>query len=104
MAKIAVIRSGGKQYLVSEGSKLRLEKLTQADKAVNFDDVLLTADAEGKQVEVGAPKVSIKVKGEILSQGRAKKIMVVHYKAKIRYHKKYGHRQPFTEVKVTGLN
>jgi large subunit ribosomal protein L21 len=104
MEKIAVIRTGGKQYIVKAGSQLRLDKLATASKEIEFEDILLTADSEGKQVEVGKPKTAATVKAEVLRHGRAKKIPVVHYKAKVRYHKKYGHRQPFTEVKVTGVN
>jgi len=61
---------------------------------------LLVAEEDGSKVEAGTPNVAAKVTAKVVRQGRAKKIRVVHYKAKIRYHKVYGHRQPFTEVKV----
>ncbi len=102
MAKLAVIKTGGKQYLVQEGTVLRVEKLPQAD-SVTFDKVLLVAEADGSKVEVGTPMVSSAVAAKVMGQGRAKKIRVVHYKAKVRHHKVYGHRQPFTQVKVEKL-
>lgn len=100
MAKLAVIRTGGKQYLVKEGDVLKVEKLPQADGTITFDEVLLVAEADGSKVEVGTPKLATTVTATVVRQGRAKKIRVVHYKAKVRHHKVYGHRQPFTEVKV----
>jgi len=97
--KFAVIKTGGKQYQVSEKDKLKIEKLAVAEgKSVEFDQVLLLAD--GDKVEVGTPTLKKKVTAKVLSQGRAKKVNVVKYKAKIRYHKKQGHRQLFTEVEI----
>lgn len=90
--------------MVKEGSKLQVEKLASDNNKLSFADVLLVADVAGDKVEVGKPKAKAEVSAEVLKQGRARKIEVVHYKAKVRYHKKYGHRQPFTEVKVTGIN
>lgn len=104
MAKMAVIKTGGKQYLVHEGSVLRVEKLPPADGSVMFDEVLLVADAEEGKVEVGTPKLATTVTAKVVRQGRAKKIRVVHYKAKVRYHKVYGHRQPFTEVRIEKIS
>lgn len=101
MTKFAVIRTGGKQYLVKEGDTLKVEKLTVASaKPVIFDEVLLVAENDGSQIEIGKPQLKTKVTAKLVKQGRADKIMVVHYKAKIRHHKKYGHRQPFSEVKI----
>ncbi|MEK7496431.1 MAG: 50S ribosomal protein L21 [Patescibacteria group bacterium] len=102
MSKIAVIKTGGKQYIVKDGETLKVEKML-AEGAMEFNDVLLLADEAGDQVEIGKPRLTMTVKADITKQGRAKKIMVVHYKAKSRYHKKYGHRQPFTEVKVSSV-
>ncbi len=98
----AVITTGGKQYLVEPGQKLKIEKLPgEAGESVNFD-VLLSAD--GDQVKIGAPKVSgAKVQAKIESQGRAKKILVVKYKPKVRYRKKQGHRQPYTEISIISI-
>lgn len=98
----AIIATGGKQYLVSEGMKLRVEKMLGGYKvgdAVTFEDVLLTG--KGESVEIGAPNVSgAKVSAEITAIGKADKVTVIKYKAKSRYFKKRGHRQPYFEVKI----
>lgn len=104
MSKLAVIKTGGKQYLVQEGSKFQVEKLSADGSNIKFTETLLVADTDGTKVDIGAPHTKTAVAAEILKQGRARKIEVVHYKPKVRYHKKYGHRQPFTEVKVTSIN
>ena len=97
--KFAIIKTGGKQYKVTEKSKLKIEKLkaNEGDK-VEFDEVLLLA--ENDKVEVGTPTLSVKVTATVLSQGKAEKVRVEKYKPKTRYHKVYGHRQPFTEVQI----
>ena len=98
---IAVIKTGGKQYLVKEGSVLSVEKLAGANEGdtVSFDDVLLTDD--GSATKVGKPSVSgSKISAKVVETGKGKKVIVVKYKAKSRYHKKRGHRQPFTKVKI----
>lgn len=99
---IAVIQTGGKQYLVKEGDLLKVEKLAakQGDK-VSFD-VLMTA--EGKAIKLGMPTLAGKVSAEVVEQGRADKIEVVHYKPKVRYAKRVGHRQPFTKVKIVSIS
>lgn len=96
----AVIETGGKQYLVSPKEKLALEKLAgNAGDEVVFDKVLLTID--GDKVQVGKPYVSGgKVKGKILEQSRAEKIVVFKYRAKSRYRRKTGHRQSQTIVEI----
>jgi len=97
---IAVIKTGGKQYVVKEGDVLTIEKLdADTGAAVSFE-VLLVAEPDGAKVDVGAPTLSKKVEGEVVSHGRAKKIEVVKYKAKSRYRRRVGHRQPFTKVKI----
>jgi large subunit ribosomal protein L21 len=97
--KFAVIKTGGKQYLVTEGQKLRVEKLSvESGQSVSFDQVMLLAD--GEKIEVGQPILSQKVAAKILNHGKGEKVRVVKYKPKIRYHKVYGHRQPFTEVQI----
>lgn len=99
----AVIETGGKQYRVSAGSTIRIEKLpnTKEGAAVAFDKVLLTDD--GAKTVVGAPYlVGANVKGEVIEEGRNKKIEVIKYKAKSRYFKLRGHRQPFMKVRITG--
>ena len=97
---LAVIRTGGKQYLVSPGQKIKIEKLDGKEgKEITFSDVLLLE--KNKKVEIGTPKVKgAKVMGKVLKQGKAKKIIVFKYKAKKRYKVKKGHRQPFTEVEI----
>ena len=103
MVKLAVIKTGGKQYLVQAGTKLKLEKLNaDAGSIFAFGDVLLLVD--GKKVEVGAPKVlGASVFAEVLGHSRYKKQIVFRYHAKTRYRKKKGHRQHFTEVEVTKI-
>ncbi len=98
---IAVIKTGGKQYLVEKGSVLTVEAISGVKEgdSVTFDSVLFTDD--GKEATVGAPTVSgSKVTAKALETGKGKKIVVVRYKAKSRYHKKRGHRQPFLRIKV----
>ncbi len=103
--KSAGIQTGAKQYFVREGDIIKVEKisdkLVKAGK-VSFDEVLLTAD--GDKVEIGAPILKNSVSAEILENGRDKKITVIHYKAKSRYFKKNGHRQPFTKVKILKIS
>ncbi len=97
---IAVIQTGGKQYVVKEGDVLTVEKLeAEAGAKVSFP-VLLMAEADGSKMDVGAPTLSKTVDGEVVSHGRAAKIEVVKYKAKSRYRRRVGHRQPFTKVKI----
>lgn len=98
----AVVRTGGKQYTVKEGEILRVEKLNvEVGEKVVFDEILLVS---GDEVKVGNPTVAgAKVEAEVIEQGKAKKVMVFKYKAKKGFHKKNGHRQPFTAVKVTSI-
>lgn len=97
---LAIIKTGGKQYIVTPGQKIKIEKLEKKEGAeVSFSSVLLTE--KNKAVEIGTPTLKgVKVIGKILSQGKAKKIIVFKYKAKKKYHVKKGHRQPFTEVEI----
>ncbi|MBI1961293.1 MAG: 50S ribosomal protein L21 [Parcubacteria group bacterium] len=99
---IAVIRTGGKQYKVAEGDTIKVEKLgAEKGASVEFNEVLLVGDADGANLTIGTPLVSgAKVIATVLDQGRAKKIDVIKYKRKIRYRKKYGHRQAYTKVKI----
>ena len=95
----AIIATGGKQYKVSEGDIIRVEKLGKADgEAVTFDQVLALNDGELK-VGTGAS-----VSASVLKEGKAKKVIVYKYKAKKGHHKKNGHRQQFTEVKIEKIN
>ena len=94
---LAVIRTGGKQYLVSPGDKIKIERVQGKD--IIFDQVLLLE--KNKKVEIGTPLVKgAKVIGKVLSQGKGKKVIVFKYKSKTRYKKKAGHRQLFTEIEI----
>ncbi|TSC95612.1 MAG: large subunit ribosomal protein L21 [Parcubacteria group bacterium Athens0714_26] len=99
----AVIETGGKQYRVSAGQKLKVEKLNaEAGANLLLDKVLLVAD--GEDVKVGAPYVDgAKVEAKVLGQGRADKVIVFRYHSKTRYRKKKGHRQHFTELEITSI-
>ena len=105
MAKIAIIETGGKQYVVADGSVLYVEKMTDSDKSgdkITFDKVLLTDD--GSNTKVGAPYISgAKVSAELIEQGRDDKVTVIRYRPKSRHFVKKGHRQPFAKVKITAL-
>lgn len=101
--KFAVIKTGGKQYKVAEGDKLRIEKLGQTDGSVIFDQVLLAVD--GDSVKIGQPIISGAAVTAIVSgSGKQKKKLVFRYKSKTRYHKKKGHRQQYTEVTITKIS
>ena len=102
MAKIAIIETGGKQYLVTQDSVLNVEKLPATDGKITFDKVLLTDD--GKETKVGEPYLAgAVVSAEHVEEGRAKKVVVIRYRQKSRYFKKRGHKQPFTKVRITAL-
>ena len=98
----AVIRTGGKQYRVSEGDRIRVEKLDgEVGAELSIDDVLMLG---GDKVAVGAPNVEgASVKATITAQDRAKKVIVFKYKRRKGYRKKYGHRQPYTELQITAV-
>ncbi len=98
---LAVIQTGGKQYIVKEGTILKVEKLAgEKGGAIVFDRVLLIGE-EGGEVKVGAPTVAgAKVNAIIEEQGRADKVTVIKYKRKVRYKRKVGHRQHFTKVRI----
>lgn len=100
---LAIIKTGGKQYKVQPKDRLKIEKISvEAGKEITFDEVLLTADKE--DVKIGNPFVKgAKVKAKVLKQGRAKKIDVIKFKSKVRYKRKYGHRQPFTEIEIVSI-
>jgi len=100
----AVIVSGGKQYRLQEGETVKLEKIeAEIGSSINFDQILLVAD--GENVKIGQPVVEgAKVTAEILSQGRRKKIKILKFKRRKHHMKQMGHRQWFTEVKITGIS
>ena len=95
----AIIETGGKQYHVAQDEVIFVEKLDVNEGAnVVFDKVLMLDD------KIGAPYVKgAKVTGKVLAQGKAKKIIVYKYKSKKNYHKKQGHRQPFTKIQITAI-
>lgn len=99
----AVIETGGKQYKVSEGSVLFIEKIeAEADETVKFDNVLAVSDDNG--FKVGAPYVAgASVEAKVIKQGKGKKIYVIKYKAKKNEKKKMGHRQLYTKVEITKI-
>ncbi|MGF6559877.1 50S ribosomal protein L21 [Erwinia aphidicola] len=100
----AVFQSGGKQHRVSEGQTVRLEKLDIATgEVVEFDQVLMIAN--GEDVQIGAPLVSGGlIKAEIVAHGRGDKIKIVKFRRRKHYRKQQGHRQWFTDVKITGIS
>jgi len=103
MAKIAIIKTGGKQYRVQEGEIVKIEKLDKKVKdKVNFE-TLLVADADGKEVNIGTPSLGEKVTGEVVEEGKDDKVTVVKYKNKTRYKRTLGHRQPYLAVKITSI-
>lgn len=97
--KYAVIRTGGKQYKVSEGDKLKIEKLEiEPGKSFDFDEVLLTVSED--KVQIGKPTLPAKVKATVVDQVKGEKLAIFKYKAKTGYHKKTGHRQKLTLVQI----
>ena len=97
----AVIRAGGKQYRVAPGDVLRLETQSAAkDGRVEFGDVLAVSAGDG---QIARPQANALVTGEVLGEGRGKKILVFHYKKKKQYKKLAGHRQPFSSVRITEI-
>ncbi len=99
----AIIATGGKQYKVSEGDVIKVEKLgAAAGETVTFDQVLLVNNGE---VVVGNPTVAnANVSATVVKEGKGKKVIVYKYKRKTGYHKKNGHRQAYTEVKIDKIN
>lgn len=99
----AVIKTGGKQYRVTEGDRLRVEKLAgDVGATLTFDEVLMLG---GDKVSIGTPLVSgAKVTATIVAQDRDKKVIVFKFRRRKNYRRKRGHRQPFTEIKITGVS
>jgi len=100
---LAVIKTGGKQYLIKKGDKIRVEKINGKEgKEINFADVLLIS--EDNKVEIGTPKIkNAKVIGKILKQGRKDKVIIFKYKAKKREQLKKGHRQAYTDIEIKDI-
>ncbi len=97
---LAIIKTGGKQYLVAPGKKIRIEKVkVEEGKEIIFDEVLLTVKEE--EVKVGTPLIEgAKVKAKVLSHGKGDKVIVFKYKPKKRERTKKGHRQPYSEIEI----
>ena len=99
----AIIATGGKQYKVAEGDEVRVEKLdAQAGVTVTFDQVLAVRDDES--LKAGKDAAGATVTATVMEQGKAKKVIVYKYKRKTGYHKKNGHRQQYTQVKIEKIN
>lgn len=99
----AIIETGGKQYRVASGDEIKVEKLQgEAGDTVTFDHVLLTTDEE--DVKIGRPYLeNSEVRGKIIQQGKNRKIVTLKYKRRKGYHRKIGHRQPFTLVRIENI-
>ena len=99
----AVIKTGGKQYRVSQGDKLRVEKLAgNVGDTVTLSEVLLVGQGDG--VKIGAPVVAgAKVEAKIVAQDRSKKIIIFKFRRRKNYRRRTGHRQPFTALEITGI-
>lgn len=103
MKKIAVIKTGGKQYLVSPKEKLKVERIAKREgEEFYFSEILLFADKN--TIKIGTPFVEgVKVKAKVLSHRKGEKITILKHKPKKRYKVKKGHRQPFTEIEILSI-
>ena len=100
----AVIKTGGKQYIVSEGRTLKVELLAGEPGTELTFEPLLVANEDGTDVKVGQPIVAgAKVTGKVVEHGRGEKISVIKFKRKVRYRRNVGHRQPFTLIEITKI-
>jgi len=99
----AVIETGGKQYRVSKGDVIKVEKLNaEVGSAIEFDKVL--AVGNDGEIQAGTPYISgLSISGKVLEHGKADKVIIFKYKAKKDYRKKQGHRQPYTMIQIEGL-
>jgi len=100
---LAVIKTGGKQYLVKEGDKIKVERLKGKEGDSVKLDALLVTDEKGDKLEVGKPTVKSKVDAKILKQAADKKITVTKYKSKTRYKRTLGHKQQFTQLQISKI-
>ena len=98
----AIIATGGKQYKVSEGDVIKVEKLdVEVGASVTFDQVIAVSD---KELKVAADVQNATVTGTVMDQGKARKVIVYKYKRKSGYHKKNGHRQAYTQIRIDKIN
>lgn len=100
---LAIIKTGGKQYLIKKGTEVKIEKIEgEVGAKIDFAEVLFVGDE--KEAKVGAPFIKgAKVEAKILKQDKSKKVWGIKHNAKKRYKVKFGHRQPFTEVEITKI-
>ena len=103
MTKIAVIKTGGKQYKVKEGQALKIEKLEIKEGDTVKLDTLLVASEDGKDLDLGKPSLGDNVEAKVIDHGKGDKVAVVKFKNKVRYRKNVGHRQPFTKIEITKI-
>ena len=100
---IAVIQTGGKQYLIHEGQELSVEKLDVEIGATVSLETLLVASEDGATCEIGKPLLSKMISATVLEHDRDEKVSVIKYKPKVRYRRNVGHRQPFTKIKIGAI-
>ena len=99
----AVVETGGKQYRMAPGDVLRVEKIGAPGEEILFEQVLLLVRDDGS-VQVGSPFVTgAKVRAKVAGHGKARKILVFKYKPKVNYRRRYGHRQPYAEVRIEAI-
>ena len=99
----AIFVTGGKQYKVSEGDVIYVEKLNLEGESVEFDNVLMLID--GENVTVGTPKVEgATVSAKLIKNGKSKKVLIFKFKAKKNYRRRQGHRQPYTKLQITKIS
>ncbi len=100
MFKLAVIKTGGKQYLVKEGDKIVVDKIDKKEKEKIELETLAIFDKEGNYLELGTPNLEKKITAEVISQDKGKKIRIARFKAKVRYRKVKGFRPMLTTLKI----
>ncbi|PIR12846.1 50S ribosomal protein L21 [Candidatus Falkowbacteria bacterium CG11_big_fil_rev_8_21_14_0_20_39_10] len=103
MSKIAIIKTGGKQYKVEKGQTVKIEKTPAKEGGKVKFETLLISSADGKDLKLGKPSLGQIVEGKVIEKGKAKKVAVVKYKNKTRYKRTLGHRQHFDKVEITSI-
>ncbi len=101
---LAVIKTGGKQYLVKTGDRIKVEKIKDKKEGETIElDTLLITDEKGEKMEIGKPLLETKVEAKIIKHALDNKITVIKYKSKIRYRRNLGHRQPYSEIEIAKI-
>lgn len=103
MSKVAVIKTGGKQYKVTEGQILKVEKLDKKEGETIKFDTLLIADQDGEALSIGQPSLGEKTEGKIVEHGKSKKRQLAKFKNKIRQRKLMSHRQAYTKIEISSI-